>query len=128
PEKDFNEKAKSLAANMMSHDPARPINLLVAKAIAAKPPASLAELAKTYSDLLNEADRAWQQALKRAGEAKLPPAASLPDPAQEELRRVFHSPESPPQVPLAIFGDLALLPDRPAQAKLQEFRKAVEQW
>src|SRR5262249_44727314 len=27
-----------------------------------------------------------------------------------------------------VFNDLELLPDRPAQAKLQEFRKAVEDW
>jgi hypothetical protein len=56
----------------------------------------------------------------------LPPA--LPDPAEEELRQVFHGTESPTNIAMNPVGDLDLLPDRPSQAKLQELRKAVETW
>ena len=54
--------------------------------------------------------------------------APLPDPALEQLRQVFHGPDAPADVPMAPFGDLALLPDRPSQAKLQELRTAVQDW
>jgi hypothetical protein len=52
----------------------------------------------------------------------------LPDPALEQLRQVFHGPGAAPNLPLAQIDDLELFPDRPAQAKLQELRKAVEKW
>ena len=41
---------------------------------------------------------------------------------------MFHGPDSPADVPLDPFGDLALLPDRPSQAKLQELRNALQKW
>jgi hypothetical protein len=44
------------------------------------------------------------------------------------LRQVFYGPEAPPNVPYGLINALDLLPDRPAQAKLQELRKAVDQW
>ena len=53
---------------------------------------------------------------------------SEPDPAAEELSQVFHGPDAPPDVPFDPYGDLALLPDRPSQAKLQELRNAVVTW
>jgi hypothetical protein len=93
----------------------------VAKAFAEKPPRTLAEAAQRYGDLLNAAERLWQAAARQG-------AAALPDPAEEELRQVFHGPEAPPNVAMNPVGDLDLLPDRPSQAKLQELRKAVETW
>jgi len=47
---------------------------------------------------------------------------------REELRRVFHGPDAPPDVPPGHINDLELLPDRPSQAKLQELLRAVETW
>ena len=44
------------------------------------------------------------------------------------LRLVFYGDGAPPNVAESLSGDLALLPDRPAQAELQKLRKAVEQW
>ncbi len=49
-------------------------------------------------------------------------------PELEELRRVFHGADSPADVPLDPFGELALLPDRPSQAKLKELRDALQKW
>src|SRR5262249_42692822 len=65
---------------------------------------------------------------RHAEQSKMPIPTHLPDAAEEELRQVFHGPGAAPNVPRSLFGELALLPDRPSQAELQKFRKAVEQW
>src|SRR5262249_58598328 len=57
-----------------------------------------------------------------------PRRPGLREAAEEELRQVFHGPGAAPNVPASLFGELALLPDRPSQAQLQKFRKDVEQW
>jgi hypothetical protein len=105
-----------------------PINPLIVRALTDKPPTSLAEVARRYSEVLNAADRLWQEALQQAAAAKVPAPTALANPAQEELRQVFYGPEAPPNVPYGLINALDLLPDRPAQAKLQELRKAVDQW
>lgn len=128
PEKDFAEKAAALSTQFARPDPARPVNPQVARAFAGKPPATLAEAARRYGELLNGADELWQETLQDAEEADIAPPARLSDAAQEELRQVFHGPDAPPNVPFGAINDLSLLPDRPSQAKLQELRKAVEQW
>ena len=63
--------------------------------------------------------------LRQAAEADAEP---LPAPALESLRQVFHGPDSPPEVPLDPFGELALLPDRPVAGEAQELRNAVQKW
>ncbi len=123
PQKDFTAQAREAAAHL-----AAPINPLVARAFADRPPATLAEVAKRYAEVLNAADKLWQEAVQRAAEAKAAPPAGLPDPAQEELRQVFYGPEAPPNVAPGLVNDLDLFPDRASQGKLQELRKAVEQW
>src|SRR5262249_17446474 len=106
----------------------RPLNHLVVQAFADKPPKTLAEAAQRFAALLNDVEKQWQEALKEAQALKQPPPTALADPAREELRRVFHGRDAAPNVPNGLFNDLDLLPDRPAQAKFQELRKAVEQW
>jgi hypothetical protein len=135
-EKEFAAKAKKVTAQLFGKcEKARPINALVAKAFADKPPKTLAEVARRYSGLWNAADQLWQEQLQRAiSSTKIPHPKSqietrkLSDPAQEELRQCFYGPDSAPNVAMNPFGDLDLLPDRPSQAKLQELRKAVETW
>jgi hypothetical protein len=129
PEKMFAEKARALASRLVSHpDSARPINPLVVRALAGNPPQTLAAVARRYGELLNGADKLWQEALKRPADSRAPMPRSLSDPAQEQLRQVFYGPHSPPNVAMNPVGDLDLLPDRASQAKLQELRKAVETW
>jgi hypothetical protein len=128
PEKDFAARASELCAQFGHPDPARPINPLVARAFADQPPHALKEAAERYGELLNAADRLWQEAVRRAEQAKAPAPGALAHPAEEELRQVFHGPDGPPNVAMNPVGDLDLLPDRPSQAKLQELRKAVETW
>src|SRR5262249_45719106 len=73
------------------------------------------------SEVLNGVEKAWQEAAKDG-------ATALSDPAQEELRQVFHGPNVPANPAPGEINDLCLFPDRPSQGKLQELRKAVEQW
>ena len=101
-------------------------NSLVAKAFAGKPPTTMKEVAGRYSKLLNDVDRRWQAKLDLAKQAGRMP--ELLEPAAMELLQVFYSPGAPANVPLSRFGDLALLPDRVSQARLQELRKALESW
>jgi hypothetical protein len=110
PEKDFASKAPAACAELIAKDD---VNLLVAGAFLAQPPKTLADAAKTYGDLLNGVER-------------LPVAK--PQAAREELRQVFHGPNVPANPAPGEINELSLLPDRPSQGKLQEFRKAVEQW
>ena len=87
----------------------------------------MAEVARIYGKLLNGVEALWQDAARRASiEGREP--GPLPVPALESMRQVFHGPDSPPEVPMDPFGELALLPDRPSQAKLQELRKALQKW
>jgi hypothetical protein len=123
PEKDFAARARAVCERLACKpDPARPVNRLVARAFAGKPPTSLAEAARRYGELLNETDKLWQQVRKKAH------VRALPDPAREELRQAFYGPDGPPNVAMSPVGDLDLLPDRPSQEILQKLRKAVETW
>jgi hypothetical protein len=88
----------------------------------------MSEVAHRYGELLSAIEKKWQEALRNAEQSKRPPPLRLPDQAEEELRQVFYGPGAAPNVPRSLFGELALLPDRPAQAELQKFRKDVEQW
>ena len=103
------------------------VNPLVMQALAARPPRSLAEAAETYGRLLSGVDQIWQERIRRAAlDGRTP--EPLADAALESLRQVFYGPDSPPNVAMLPYGDLALLPDRPSQAKLQELRTAVQNW
>jgi hypothetical protein len=128
PERDFAARAKAVCERLVSRpDKSRPVNPLIIKAFAGRPPQTLAEAARRYGELLNEVDKLWQET--QAGAAKNMTAPnSLPDPALEELRQAFYGPDSAPNVAMSPFGDLDLLPDRPSQDRLQKLRKAVETW
>jgi hypothetical protein len=125
PEKEFAGKACTVVSQSTG---SRSINPLVAQTFADKPPASMAEVAQRYGELLNSTEKLWQDAVQQAASAKKPLPTALPEPAREQLRQVLHGPQAPPDVALSVFSELELLPDRPSQAKLQELRKAVEKW
>ena len=114
PEKDFAVRAVAVVKQFAAGGE-RPINALVLKAFADKPPRTLKEAAGRYGDLLNAIEKKWPETRKHAA-------------AEEELWQVFHGPGAAPNVPRSLFGELALLPDRPSQAQLQALRKQVEQW
>jgi mono/diheme cytochrome c family protein len=129
PEMDFASRAKEVCARLASGQAGGSrVNPLVAAAFADKPPANMNEVARRYGELLNATEKLWQAALERAAQNGQAPPTALSEPAREELRRIFHGPGAPPDVPPGVFSDLQLLPDRPSQGKLQELLKAVEQW
>jgi hypothetical protein len=128
PEASFATAAAGYCAKLASNpDPSHPVNPVVVAALAERPPATLAQAAANFARLLNRAEAVWQDYARRAA-LNGSRANALPDPALDELRQVFHGPDSPPDVEVLAGGDLDLLPDRPSQAKLQELRKAVETW
>jgi mono/diheme cytochrome c family protein len=116
PEKDFASRAPDLLARL-TQDAAARINPLVAEILTSKLPQSLAETAQRYSQLLNELDKKWTNEPDKAASVE-----------EEQLRKVFHGTEAPANFAMPTYGDLALLPDRPSQAKMQEYRKALESW
>jgi len=128
PADDFEKQARGYCASLWQPtDTAHAVNPVVVKALNDRPPQSLAETAQIYARLFNHVEKLWQDSAQRDA-LNQAPRRPLPDPASEELAQVFHGPDAPPEVPFDPYGDLALLPDRPAQAKLQELRNAVVTW
>jgi hypothetical protein len=129
PDNDFAEKSRELCRQLSTGTvPGGAANPLVVKAFADKPPHNLKEAAHRYGELLNSTEKAWRQIVRNAESAHSSPPGSLPEPAREELRQVFHGPGSPPNLPMSLFSELDLIPDRPSQDQLQKLRKEVEKW
>jgi hypothetical protein len=126
PPAEFPKRTAELAAKLAGKpDPAHPVNPLVAQAFTGRPCKDMADAARRYGELFLGMDRLCEQLRLARGEKAV---TRLPDPAEEELRQVLYGPDSPPSVVVPPLGDLALLPDRPSQAKLQELVKALETW
>jgi hypothetical protein len=104
---------------------AKAANPIIVRALAEGRPKSMADVAGIYGRELNRVEAFGRMVSWLGGSrGRLPHLPAAP----EELRRVFHGPDSPADVPLAPFGELALLPDRPSQAKLKELRDALQKW
>ena len=87
----FGAKVNELVTRLQgAADPAKPVNALVKDAIVKHPPATMADMAKLYGNLLVEIDKQWL-----AAAAANPPAEKLPDAAAEELRQLLYGPQSP---------------------------------
>jgi hypothetical protein len=129
PESDFAPRASAYCSKLASEpDLARPVNPLLARALATSPPASLADAARVYAGLLNAAEADGQEHARRSALNGQPRPGPLPVAAYQQLYEVFHGPDAPPDLDPNAINALALLPDRPSQAKLQELEKAVETW
>ncbi len=128
PEANFASQVSSILAML---DPAwaspMRINPLLAEAFRQGPaPQSLGDVARRYAEVLLNVEREW--VFQNFG---LPPnlrPTRMSDPAKEELRQVFHGPDSPAVLPLHEIQELDLLPDRPSQGILDKLRKEVESW
>jgi Protein of unknown function (DUF1553) len=121
PEKEFKDQAGAIAIKIAS---SKEQNALVAQAFTGPPPADLREVAKRYGDLFSSVDKAWQEALKKAGDAKQPSPQGLPDPAQEELRRFLYGTGMP--TCLAMRETEEFLLDRASLDKLKALRSELE--
>jgi mono/diheme cytochrome c family protein len=127
-ESGFAAQAAGLCRHWRNHpDPARPINAVVLQELLARPPQSLADVARIYARLLRGSEKMAAEAAARTASMGTAPRP-LPYPGLEELSQVFRAADSPPNLPLDPVGQLGLLPDRPSQATFQELRKAVESW
>jgi hypothetical protein len=115
PEKEFAARATELIAQWQQPNAEMPINALVARVLAEKPPRTLTEAAQRYAELVNT-----NESLAQTGQGL--------DAPRQELREVVRGADAPANVAMSTFSELELLPDRPAQGRLQELRKAVEQW
>ena len=125
PEPAFADRARGVIDRLASAD--LPVNSVIARALVEGSPRSMADVARIYGEVLNRVEPLWQDAERRVAlDGRRP--GPLPVPALESLRRVFHGPDSPPEVPMDPFGDLALLPDRPSQAKARELQTALQKW
>jgi hypothetical protein len=128
-EKGFAVKARELCAQFRNGSAkVGSINPLVAQTLAEKLPQSMKDVAQCYGELLNHIEKMRSETVQQASATEKAVPAALAEPAQEELRQVFHGTDAPPDLPPGLFSDLELLPDRPSQGKLQELRKAVEKW
>lgn len=99
-EKDFQIKAKELAAKYMSKDgePMKGLNPIVAKTFST-PVSSLRMVAERYFKLFSDADRAWASAVsvdsKKKKDDDDPALKKLSDPALEQLRQVYYAKDGP---------------------------------
>src|SRR5205823_5461585 len=93
-------------------------------AFTGKPPADLREVAKRYGELFSASDKAWQEALKKASDAKQPAPKALSDDAQEELRRFLYAPGKPTCLAMRETEDFLL--DRASLDQLKALRSDLE--
>jgi len=107
---------------------ARPINPVVFQVFATNAPNSMKEVAQRYGELLVNAHNAWRAALKEAEEKKMPAPATLPDPAQEQLRQVLYGPGSPVLVPKGAIVDLEWFFDEGGRVELAKLQSEIDRW
>ena len=105
---DFAAKAKAVTEMVVEKAPAdKPVHPLVAEKFAGKPPASIAEVAQRYGELLAAFDK------------KDP----LPDPQQEALRQVLYGEQTPTNIAVS---DADKLLRRDTRNTLRDLQKKVE--
>jgi hypothetical protein len=110
---EFATRAPAVAAELGQ------VNAVIAAAFR-EPPKSMADVARRYGELLNAGQARVDGSMLTGG-----PALVAADP---QLRSLLADPDFPPNVIVGDYGDLDLLPDRPAQDELKKLRTAVEQW
>jgi hypothetical protein len=107
---EFAAQAPALASAFAANaDAAKPLNLLVAKAFAGEPPASLEVVSKRYGEVFAAAEADT--------EAK--------DPSVAQVRELLRGGASPVSIPR---GDTERFLRRDMKSKLRELRKSVEAW
>src|SRR5262249_24490193 len=101
PAKDFADRAAALLRN-----PPAKVNALVLRALIAKPPKTMADVARVHGDLFNEVEKKSLQTSNAELSA-----------AEEELRQVFHGRDAPANLQPGQISELELLPDRASQGE-----------
>ena len=110
PPAEFAAKAKAVTESVVDKAPAdKPVHPLVAEKFTGKPPASIAEVAKRYGELLAAFDK----------------TDKLPDAQQEALRVVLHGEQTPTNIPVS---DADKLLKRDTRNTLRDLQKKVEEF
>jgi mono/diheme cytochrome c family protein len=110
PPAEFATKAKDVTEAVVEKAPAdKAIHPLVAEKFAGKPPATIAEVAKRYGELLAAFDK----------------KETLPDAQQEALRMVLHGDQTPTNIAVA---DADKLLKRDTRNTLRDLQKKVEEY
>jgi hypothetical protein len=123
----FADKSRRSGSGVPSSGKPPVVNSFVLRALLAEQLGSLADVARVYAKLFFTVDQLWKDLERRASlDARAP--GPLPEPSLETLRLVLYGADSPLDTTTGPFGDLALFPDRPSQAKLQELRNALQKW
>ena len=126
PPANFAGRAPAVAAAVAAGgERTAPVNAAVARMFAGPPPGSLAEVARRYGELFKAVDREWQEAVRKAADAKSPPPAKLPDASREAVRQVLYGVGMPANVSEAEAPRFFDFAQRERRAAL---RKAVENW
>lgn len=125
PKEQFAARAPDVIRTLRE-DVARPLNRLVAEALAANPPTSMADLAKLYGKLLDDADRAWREDSKKGQETALRLAALAQD--REALRQVLYGADSPCNLPPGSVTELELFFDEPRREELFKLQGEIDRW
>jgi hypothetical protein len=110
PPAEFAAKGKQVTEAVVDNAPAdKPIHPLVAAKFKGNPPASIAEVAQRYGEMLAQFDK----------------ADALPDAQQEALRQVLRGEKSPTAIAL---GDTPNLLKRDTRTAYRDLQKKVEQF
>ncbi len=99
-----------------------PINPLVAGLFERNPPASMAEVAERYAELLNLVSAEWESRVAAAEQQGSALPTKLDDENREQLRLVFYGPFAPTNVPTQ---DVELLLDQKTKDKVAELKRKL---
>lgn len=128
PPADFEKQAPgAIEAWAREADPAKRVNPLMIKILSNPYPKTFAESVRRIGAALRGSERIWLDYERRA-KLNGVTVQSLPDPAHEHLRLVFHQPNGPLDIPINREGDLDFIADRPSQDKLKKLKEAVQHW
>jgi hypothetical protein len=123
---DFPARAPDLARQVAANiDRDKPVNPLVARAFADRPPGSLRDVAIRYGVLFERAELLWRDALKLARDRQAPEPTVLPDAAWEAVRQVVYAVDPYPDLPPA---EVERQLDPPSRERLKRLRKKADQW
>ncbi len=125
---DFSAKAIGMHSMLMGASRQR-LNPRVAAAFATSPPHTMKDVAARYAVVLDAAEQQWQENRTNLVRGTVASPARLPEAADQDLWRILHGPEAPPDVPAQLdWGFLSLLPDRASQGEFQKLLTSLEQW
>ena len=130
PEKEFEAQASDVTAKLSNMGSAtNALNPAVAS-VFSEMPASLKQVAESYTKLFSNVDKQWRELLaktktnKVAAGSSAPQPTGLSDPNQEALRQILYAENAPPNIDA---GALHHLFDTPAQQKLRALQRKVDE-